>query len=107
MFGKLFKSKIKLQDADQAVLLYLWGEDFDRMAELSDKLTETIEQAGVGEFDGNEIGGGETVLFMYGPDAELLFAAIEPVLRSTPAIKGTKAIIRKGGPGAEQREVLF
>ncbi|MEV8351077.1 hypothetical protein ACFVTT_25580 [Streptomyces niveus] len=43
-------------------------------------LTEAIEQADVGEFDGNEYGGGEVVLYAYGPDAEALFAVMAPIL---------------------------
>lgn len=38
--------------------------------EAQGRLTEAIERAGVGEFDGNECGGGEAVLYAYGPDAE-------------------------------------
>ena len=34
------------------------------------------------KLDGNEIGQGEFVLYMYGPDAEKLFVAVEPILRS-------------------------
>jgi hypothetical protein len=47
-------------------------------------LTEAIERAGVGAFDGNEFGGGEVMLFAYGPDADALFAVMEPVLRDLP-----------------------
>jgi hypothetical protein len=92
---------------EQAVLIYLEGEDFDIMLMLSDKLTEAIENSGLGMFDGNEIGGNETVLFMYGPDAELLFKEIEPILREDEFCRGAKAIIRWGGPGSPQREVIL
>src|SRR5579875_39057 len=91
---------------EHSVLLYLEGEDFDRMVELSDELTEAIESSDTGMFDGNEIGGGETVLFMYGPDAERLFSAIEPVLRRHEAALGSRVVIRWGGPGAPQRELI-
>ena len=43
------------------------------MIALSDKLEAVIEKQNVGMFDGNEIGGGEMTLFMYGPDAERLY----------------------------------
>ena len=92
---------------EEAVLIRLEGEDFDIMLQISDKLTEVIERTKVGMFDGNEIGGDETVLFMYGPDAELLFKHIEPILRDDEFCRGAKAIIRWGGPGAPQREVTL
>jgi hypothetical protein len=47
-------------------------------------LREAIAQAGAGEFDGNEFGGGEVTLYAYGPDADALFAVMAPVLRDIP-----------------------
>lgn len=47
-------------------------------------LRDAIEAAGVGEFDGDEVGGGEAVLYAYGPDADALFAVMAPVLRDVP-----------------------
>lgn len=40
--------------------------------EVEDELIDAIDSAGVGEFDGNLLGGGEVVLYMYGPDADAL-----------------------------------
>jgi hypothetical protein len=91
----------------QAVLVYLEGEDFDIMIGISDKLIEAIENSGLGMFDGNEIGGNETVLFMYGPDAELLFQRIEPILREDEFCRGAKVVIRWGGHDAPQRVVTL
>jgi len=66
--------------------------------ELEDELIEAIDSAGVGEFDGNLIGGDEVVLYMYGPDADTLFAAIEPVLANLPPPRGSYAVKRYGPP---------
>jgi hypothetical protein len=116
MFGNFFKSRPLPTPSHPAgeqavllyaVLLYLEGEDFDRMVELSDKLTEAVEKANVGMLDGNEIGGGETTLFMYGPDAEAVFRAIEPVLLQEESARGAKATIRWGNPGSPQREIVI
>jgi hypothetical protein len=111
MFGKFFKPRplaaASNSEVEQAVLLYLMGEDFDRMVDLSDKLTEAIEKANVGMFDGNEIGAGETTLFMYGPDAEAIFRAIHPVLMQEESAHGAKAVIRWGTHGSPQREVVI
>jgi hypothetical protein len=107
---KLFSKNPKIED--QAVLLYLdvktlskeIYEKYDLMT-LEEKIIEVIKGRGLGEYDGNEIGSGETVIFLYGPDAEKLFAAIEPIIRSYPLCKNARVLIRQGGPGAKQREV--
>jgi hypothetical protein len=90
---------------EQAVLIYLKGEDFDRMTSLSDSLEVLITEHNLGMFDGNEIGGGETTLFMYGPDAEALFIHIEPALRKDDYCQHAVVIIRQGPPGSQQRSV--
>lgn len=43
-----------------------------------------VKAAGVGEVDGNEFGGGEVVLFAYGPNADALYRVMEPGLRALP-----------------------
>ena len=76
--------------------------------ELEDQLEKEIARAGVGEMDGNEIGEDECTLFMYGPDADRLFSAIERSLRASPLAKGAWAIKRYGAaedPQARQVRV--
>ena len=51
------------------------------------------------------LGPTETTLFMYGPDAERLFAGVEATLRAYPLCRGARVVIRRGGPGAATREV--
>jgi hypothetical protein len=75
------------------------SEEVEAIHELSDRLAETIEGNGVGEFDGDEFGGGECVLYMYGPDADALFAAIEPALRASPLARGARVVKRFGEAG--------
>jgi len=97
---------------EQAVIVRLRGsslpdevyEKYD-ISTLEDQLREAIEKKKLGEFDGNEFGPQETVLYMYGPDAEQLFAGVESVLRAYPLCKEGVAVIRRGPPGAPQREV--
>jgi hypothetical protein len=72
------------------------GDEAEAMHQLSDRLAEVIEAKSVGEFDGDEFGEGECVLYMYGPDADALFSAIEPVLRCSPLAKGGRVIKRYG-----------
>ena len=90
--------------AEHAVIAHLklsdggFGSDNETadIHELSDRLAEAIQENNVGEFDGDEFGGGECVLYMYGPDADALFSAIEPVRRSSPLAKGGRVIKRYG-----------
>ncbi len=102
--------------AEQAVLVYFnlsdmgFGTEEEREAirELSDRIEQEVEREGVGEFDGDEFGGGQCTLFMYGPDADALFAAIEQILRESPLTRGAHVIKRYGevlDPGAKKVRV--
>ncbi|MER5773754.1 hypothetical protein ABT144_05560 [Streptomyces sp. NPDC002039] len=70
-------------------------------------LTEAIEQADVGEFDGNEYGGGEVVLYAYGPDADALFTVMAPILNDLP-FRPAHVVLRYGSvddPSAAEHRV--
>lgn len=70
-------------------------------------LITAIEQADVGELDGNEYGSGELTLYAYGPDAETLFAAMEPALRAL-SFRPAHVILRYGSasdPSATKQRV--
>jgi hypothetical protein len=69
--------------------------DIHSLATLEDRLVQAIREARAGEFDGNEFGTGEVTLFAYGPDADRLFAAMEPILRSFPA-RPAQVLLRYG-----------
>src|ERR1700682_5448218 len=79
-------------------------EKYD-LATLEEQLQEVIEREKLGEYDGNEFGDRVVTLYMYGPDAEKLFAGIKPVLQAYPLAKNASVIIRKGEPSAVQREI--
>ncbi|MFD8636533.1 ATP-binding protein [Streptomyces sp. NPDC059533] len=71
------------------------------------QLTEAIEQAGAGGLDGHEFGGGEVVLFAYGPDADALFAVMAPILRDLP-FRPAHVTLRRGpadDPSAAEHRV--
>lgn len=71
------------------------------------QLTEAIEQADVGEFDGNEYGGGEVILYAYGPDADALFAVMAPILNDLP-FRPAHVVLRYGSvddPSAAEHRV--
>ena len=77
----------------------------DALTKLEDQLKAAVEGAGVGEFDGNEVGQTDIVLFMYGADGERMFEAVEPILRASPLCKGARVQVRPGGPDTPTREV--
>ncbi len=89
---------------DHAVIAHLrltdrgYGSDGEREAIflLEDRLAAAIARARAGEFDGNEFGGGECTLYMYGPDADALYNAIVPVLQMNPLARGGYAVKRYG-----------
>lgn len=65
---------------------------------LEDHLTEALETAGVGGFDCSEIDLDEYQIFMYGPDADRLFATVEGILRESPVTRGGWVIKLYGDP---------
>jgi hypothetical protein len=99
---------------NEAVIVHLDGtglsaevyENYD-LASIEHTLVAVIQRDALGEFDGNEVGGGGATLYMYGPDAERLFSGIEATLRAYPLCRGARVVVRKGGPGAEKREVTL
>ncbi|GLY75800.1 hypothetical protein [Actinoallomurus iriomotensis] len=97
---------------EHAVIVHLklgddrYGSEDERAAvyALQRTLAAAIEDADAGEFDGNEFGGGEAVLYAYGPHAGDLFTAMEPALRDS-TIRPAYAIVRYGtatDPGSRE-----
>ncbi len=90
--------------AEHALIAYLSlsgtgfgnGGEFGSFQHLADELAEAIEEAGVGEFDGDEFGEGACVFYMYGPNADALFAAVEPILRKSPLAANGRVVKRYG-----------
>ncbi|KAA3639783.1 MAG: hypothetical protein DWP92_04160 [Armatimonadetes bacterium] len=72
------------------------GDQRASIQELSSQLEQSIAEAAAGEFDGDEFGAGRCTLYMYGRDADLLFAAVEQQLRASPHATGGFVIKRSG-----------
>jgi len=79
-------------------------EEYDLWS-LEDELEAAVSAAAAGEFDGNECGPDAVRLFLYGPDAEELFLALEPVLSAHPLCQNATVVIRFGDFGAPSREI--
>lgn len=88
------------ESPEQAVLVYLRlsddnvGTDDERrqIHALSNALEAVLKDSPVGDFDGEEFDDGRCTLYLYGPEADALFAAIEPTLRSHAITRGGTAI---------------
>lgn len=60
--------------------------------QLGDELGELVLDSGVGEFDGEELGGGECTMFFCGPDVQALIDVLRPVLRRSPLTRGAQFV---------------
>jgi hypothetical protein len=97
---------------DEAVLIVLDDAEMEKMADekcnlstLEDMLMERLDSADTGTLDGSECGPEGTTILLYGSDCEKLFASVEPVLMSYGLCRNGRVVIRRGGPGSEQREI--
>jgi len=103
--------------AEHAVILhyslsdenYGTADEREAIFALEDRISAVIDDQQLGEHDGNEFGGGEAVIYCYGPDADRLFGAIENEARAFPA-RPAYAYLRLGDaqdPAAPERRIHF
>jgi hypothetical protein len=80
--------------------------DVKRIIEVEDELAKALEETGSGELDGNEIAmdGRDNLFYLYGPDADKLYAAIEPVLLSSEILSQAKVLLRYGSPSLDTKQ---
>jgi len=91
------------------IIAFRYGStNLDRLFELEDQLVEAISEAGVGEYDGNEIAtdGSDGTLYMYGPDADQLLQVVEPIVRACSFMKGARVRKRYGSAQSGAKEVV-
>jgi len=95
------KLYLKLSDTN-----YGTTAEREKIMEFEDALGDAIAAAHAGEFDGNDFGKGECILYMYGSDADKLFEAIQPVINAHPQLTtGGYAIKRYGPPESDISEI--
>ncbi len=87
--------RVHLPDGPAAVDLLL----------LEEALIEAVRE--VGESDGNAIGPGEVVLYLYGPDADAILAAVRPALDGASLPVGSHAVVRRGPPGSAEESTIL
>jgi hypothetical protein len=114
----LFRRKTAPVTADDhAVLTHLplsddqfgTADEREAVRELEECIQEAAAKLG-GEHDGNEFGGGEAMLYTYGPDADRLFDAIRECLRGFGVRPGAYAVKRYGradDPDAREERVAL
>ena len=80
--------------------------DLKKIIEVEDQLAKALEETGAGELDGNEIAldGRDNLFYLYGPDADKLYAAIEPVLLSLEMLSQARVLLRYGPPSLDTRQ---
>jgi hypothetical protein len=81
------------------------AKEIEAIHDFSDTLEEVIEKQAVGEFDGDEFGGGTCTLYMYGPDADRLFEAVSDPLQKFSLARNGHVIKRYGPPADGIKEV--
>jgi hypothetical protein len=85
---------------EQAVIVHFtYGStDLAPLFELEDRVEAAISAASVGEYDGHEVAidGSDGYLYMYGPDADKLFAVVRPILEKAAFMRGAEVTKRYG-----------
>src|SRR5262245_66444687 len=73
--------------------------------ELAAQLEDAVAAAGAGEYDGDELGGGECRLFFAGPDADRLFTVLQPLLHRHPLGRAATVTLQYGGGELQTRRL--
>jgi hypothetical protein len=91
-------SKAKVTTPEHAVLVHLKNTNLDGVIAIEDSLEPAIAEAGVGEYDGNEVAvdGSEAILYAYGPDADALWNVMRPIVLKANPPDGSYVIKRYG-----------
>ena len=90
-------------EPQHSVIVYfrVTGEPTAAIATFGELLKTTLSTSGTGVYEGHEVGlldGDDAYLFMSGPDADLLFDTVRPVLDASPLTRGAEVTLRYGGP---------
>ena len=72
----------------------------------ADQLDAAVRAAEVGEYDGDELGGGECTLFFCGPDIDKLLAVLLPLVKRSPVCRGGYFVrLVEGADGMERQRI--
>jgi hypothetical protein len=116
IFSKIFGSKAEpaAKPMEHAVVVhfdYIGSTDLQPLFSVEEQLETAIAAASAGELDGNEVAvdGSDGFLYMYGPDADRLFAAVRPVLEACSFMRGARITLRYGpaADGVPEKHVIL
>lgn len=62
------------------------------ITQFADELEDAITKAGVGEYDGDELGGGECTLFFCTTDVDKLLGVLRPLCKRSPLCRGAHLV---------------
>ena len=98
-----------ISNISQSVIVYFRfsNENLEPIHTLERALIEAIVDAQVGVYDGHEVDlldGDDAYLFMYGPDADRLFAIVQPLLEAASLMQGAEVTLRYGSSDNEAAE---
>ncbi len=72
----------------------LMGTNQERQAieALADELADAVEAGGFGEYDGEELGGGECILYFCSEQPDQLLTFLRPLLKRSPFGRGAQVV---------------
>ena len=79
--------------------MHFYGnKDWSEFLAFEQTLESDIAEAGLGDYDGNELAtdGSDGFMYIYGPDADKLFAFIKPRLATAVFLKNIRITLRYG-----------
>lgn len=95
-------------DGHAVIVHFRYGStNLDALSKAESQLAAAIEAAGVGQLDGYDVAvdGSNGRFYLYGPDADRLLRAVEPVLARFEFAKGATILRRYGPPEKGVRTV--
>ncbi len=86
------------------------SKDWSQFFAFEKGFEEAVNASGLGDYDGNELAvdGSDGSMYMYGPDANRLFALVRPKLEAAIFLKNVRVTLRYGAvddPKAREVEV--
>ena len=108
LFGKNDNPKGKQPDEHGVIIHFQYGhENLAPLHELESRIENALAGKDVGHYDGHEIATdySDGFLYLYGPNAEILFKEIKGTLESTDFMTGAIAKLRFGPPEDGVREI--
>ncbi len=97
-----------IPEEHSVIITFQYGlEEIDPIYELVDKLSKILSDKNIGNCDGHEIAmdNSDGSIYLYGPNAEILFKAIKPALDSTSFLNGATATLRFGSAKNDASEI--